>query len=116
MATNAPLLAHQIGRLCKRVALGIGRVGSIAAHTSGEIILGFSTANRVPRHFKQMIYRLKVLQDPRMDPLYRATVDATEEAILNALCMADTMEGHSGHIAPALPHERVREIISRYSQ
>jgi D-aminopeptidase len=115
VATNAPLLSHQVARLCKRVALGIGRVGSFAAHESGEIVLGFSTANAVPRQTRKMVYRLKVLLDPRMDPLYRAAIDATEEAILNSLCMASPMTGHSGHHAPALPLARVSELVRRMS-
>ncbi|HRI09089.1 MAG TPA: P1 family peptidase, partial [Nannocystaceae bacterium] len=115
VATNAPLLTHQLARLCKRVALGIGRAGSYAAHGSGEIIIGFSNANTVPRDTKKMVYRMKILIDTRMNPLYQAAIEATEEAILNALCMADTMEGHSGNIAPALPLARVREIMARYA-
>lgn len=111
VGTNAPLLPHQVTRLCKRAALGIGRVGSYAAHGSGEIVLGFSNANLVPRETRKMVYRMKILLDRRMDPLYRAVVEATEEAILNALFMAETMEGHSGHVAPALPIRQVREIL-----
>lgn len=114
VATNAPLLPHQIGRLCKRVALGIGRSGSYAAHGSGEIVIGFSNANTVPRETNKMVYRMKILLDTRMNPLYEAAIEATEEAILNALCMADTMIGHSGHLAPALPLDRLREVMERY--
>jgi len=114
VATNAPLSSHQLGRLCKRAAMGIGRIGSYASHQSGEIILGFSTANTIPRQTRKMIYRMKVLLDQAIDPLYRATIEATEEAILNALCMAETMEGHSGNIAPALPLHRVRTIARHY--
>jgi D-aminopeptidase len=114
LATNAPLWPSQIERLCKRAALGIGRAGSFAAHRSGEIIVGFSTANKVPRETRKMIYRMKVLLDRCIDPLYRAVMDATEEAILNALCMAEPMEGHSGHFAPALPLDKVREILGRW--
>lgn len=107
VGSNAPLLPHQIARLCKRAALGIGRVGSHAAHGSGEIVLGFSNANIVPRETRKMVYRMKALLDRAINPLYKATVEATEEAILNALCMALPMEGHSGHHAPALPLERL---------
>jgi len=114
VATNAPLLPHQLQRLCKRVALGIGRTGSIAAHGSGEIILGFSTANAVPRTAKGMVYRMKILLDARLNPLYEAAIEASEEAILNSLCMATTMSGHSGHVAPALPLTRVRELMRAY--
>lgn len=114
LATNAPLWPNQITRLCRRAALGIGRVGSYAAHRSGEIIVGFSTANKIPRETRKMIYRMKVLLDRCIDPLYRAIIEATEEAILNALCAAEAMEGHSGHFAPALPVARIREIMERW--
>ena len=100
VATDAPLWPNQVTRLCKRAALGIGRVGSYAAHSSGEIIVGFSTANKIPRETRKMIYRMKVLLDRCIDPLYRGVMEATEEAILNALCAADSMEGHSGHLLP----------------
>lgn len=115
VATNAPLNTHQITRLCKRSALGIGRVGSYAGHESGEIIVGFSTANTVPRQTKKMLYKMKLLLDSAIDPLYRATIEATEEAIFNALCLAETMKGHSGHVARALPLDRLREIVRRYA-
>lgn len=116
IGTDAPLSSHQIQRLCKRAALGIGRVGSYASHTSGEIILGFSTANTVPRKTKKMIYRMKVLLDQAIDPLYIAVMEATEEAILNSLCMAETMEGHSKNIAHAIPLDSVRTIVKAYGK
>lgn len=109
VATDAPLLTHQLGRLCKRAALGIGRCGSYAAHGSGEIVLAFSTANTVPRkpasrssRVERLEAKVRFLVDTRLDALYQATIEATEEAILNALCMAVPMTGHSGHFAPAL--------------
>lgn len=114
VATDAPLLPHQLERLSKRVALGIGRAGSYAAHGSGEIVIAFSTANAVPRVSRKMVYRMKILLDARMDPLYKATIEATEESILNALTMAQPMEGIDGHYAPALPLDEVREILARY--
>jgi D-aminopeptidase len=114
VATDAPLLPHQLTRICKRVALGIGRAGSYAFHESGEIVVGFSTANTVPRTTKKMLAKVSFLLDPRMNPLYRASVDATEEAILNALCMANDMTGVNGHFAPALPLDEVRAILERY--
>ena len=111
LGTDAPLLSHQVSRLCKRVALGIGRVGSFAAHGSGEIIVGFSTANRVPRRTRKMVYRMKILLDQRLDPLYEAVMEATEEAILNSMCMARPMEGINGNYCPALPLEEVRRLV-----
>lgn len=111
VATDAPLLPHQLTRLCKRVALGIGRVGSYAAHGSGEIIVGFSTANVVPRRTNKMVYKMKLLLDQRLDPLYEAVMEATEESILNSLCMATPMAGVDGHAVPALPLDEVRRFV-----
>ena len=113
VATDAPLNSHQLGRISKRVALGIGRAGSIAAHGSGEIILAFSTANKIPRTTQKMIYHMKILLDQRLNPLYEAAIEATEEAILNSLCMAREMEGANGNFAPALPLAEVKEIVER---
>jgi D-aminopeptidase len=116
VATDAPLLSPQLVRICKRAALGIGRLGSFAAHGSGEIVVAFSTANKVPRETSRMTATLDVLLDEACDPLYEATVECTEEAIANALCMADEMQGQSGHVAPALPLDRLQEILGRYRQ
>jgi D-aminopeptidase len=114
-ATDAPLSAHQLNRIGKRVALGIGRVGSFAAHGSGEIVLTFSTANRVPRGPRRARpFSVELLRDTQVDPLYRATVEATEEAILNAICAADTLDGVMGHVAPGLPLDRVQDIVERH--
>jgi D-aminopeptidase len=111
VATDAPLMPHQIHRLCKRVSLGIGRVGSYAAHGSGEIIVGFSTANTIPRRTQKMVYKMKVLLDQRLDPLYEAVMEATEEAILNSMCMATEMSGAHGNTAMALPLDEVRHFV-----
>ena len=115
VATDAPLLSSQLGRVCKRAALGIGRVGSYAAHGSGEIILGFSTANLVPRVSKGMTHTLKVMLDRATAPLYEAVIEATEEAIVNAMCMANDMKGVNDNFAPALPLDRVVELLRRFS-
>lgn len=113
IATDAPLVPGQLNRLSKRAALGLGRVGSYAAHGSGEIVVAFSTANTVPREPEPRVVELKVLSDRWMNPLYRATVHCTEEAVLNSLCMADEMVGVDGHRAPALPLEVVEEVAGR---
>ncbi len=114
IATDAPLLPSQLSRLCKRSALGIGRVGSFAAHGSGEILIAFSTANKVPRETTLMTAKIEVLLDNACDNLYEAVVECTEEAIVNSLCMADEMRGQSDHVAPALPLDQLREILSEY--
>ena len=116
IATDAPLITHQLNRLAKRAALGIGRVGSTAQHGSGEILLAFSTANMVPRQTRKMVYRVKILLDQRLDPLYEAVIEATEEAILNSLCMARDMDGVNGNLCRALPLAEVRELATRWQQ
>jgi D-aminopeptidase len=114
VATDAPLLSIQLNRLCKRAALGIGRCGSFAAHGSGEIVVGFSTANTVPRESKTMRHQIDVLLDEALGDHYEAVIEATEEAIINALCMAPDMTGQGGNFAPGLPLERVVELMRRY--
>lgn len=116
VATDAPLLPHQVNQVCKRAALGIGRAGSSSAFESGEIVIGFSTANRVPRTSKQRVVQMDSLADRAINPLFQATIEATEEAILNAIFMGDTIEGHSGHVAPGLPLDLVDSILKRVSR
>ncbi|MGE0488930.1 MAG: P1 family peptidase [Vulcanimicrobiota bacterium] len=110
-ATDAPLLPHQLNRVAKRVALGIGRMGSYAAHGSGEIVLAFSTANTVPRRPRHKLYRLRILGDAFVNPLYEAALDATEEAILNALLAAEDMTGANHRVASALPVELLMRCL-----
>jgi D-aminopeptidase len=116
VATDAPLITHQLNRLAKRAALGVGRVGSTAMHGSGEIVLAFSTANQVPRETRKMVYRMKILLDARLDPLYEACIDATEEAILNALCMARDMDGANGNVCKAMPLTDVKELAAQWQE
>ncbi|MBF0299397.1 MAG: P1 family peptidase, partial [Oligoflexia bacterium] len=111
VATDAPLHGHQLNRLAKRAALGVGKTGSYAAHGSGEIIIAFSTANRVPRETRKMVYKLKIILDQRMDPLYQAVIETTEEAIINSLCMAEDMEGINGNYSPAIPLSQLKKIM-----
>ncbi len=114
VATDAPLIPFQLNRLAKRVALGLGRAGSYAAHGSGEIIITFSTANKVPRSTPGPTYTLTALADRHMDPLYQACIEATEESVLNALCAAEHTVGFDGHVAPALDTTRLVELVRRY--
>jgi D-aminopeptidase len=83
-------------------------------HGSGEIVLAFSTANQVPRETRKMVYRVKILLDQRLDPLYEAVIEATEEAILNALCMARDMDGVNGNLCRALPLDDVKELVAAW--
>ena len=93
IATDAPLDSRQLTRLAKRAALGLARTGSTARHGSGDFMLAFSTANVIPHYPKDRTYSLTHLADTHMNPLITATVEATEEAILNALTMATTIVG-----------------------
>jgi len=111
IATDAPLSSLQLGRLCKRAALGLGRCGSYAAHGSGEIILAFSTANKVPRTTEGMTHQVTLMLDRATAPLYESVIEATEEAIVNALCLGDEMSGQGGNSAPALPLDRVAKLL-----
>ncbi len=113
VATDAPLLPHQLKRLARRAALGLARTGSVAGNTSGDIFLAFSTANPGAAR-KDGSVSLTMLPNERMNPLFDATVQATEEAIINALVAAETMTGRDGHKVIALPHERLREVLKNY--
>jgi D-aminopeptidase len=115
VATDAPLLPHQLKRLARRAALGLARTGSVAGNGSGDIFLAFSTAN--PSAAKRDgLAQLTMLPNERMNPLFDATVQATEEAILNALVAAETMVGRDEHKVLALPHDRVKEILKKYNR
>jgi D-aminopeptidase len=85
-------------------------------HGSGEIVLAFSTANKVPRETRKMVYRMKILLDQRLDPLYEAVIEATEEAILNALCAARDMDGVHGNLSRALPIGVVKEMVGAWQR
>jgi D-aminopeptidase len=111
LATDAPLLAPQLNRISKRMALGVGRVGSLAAHGSGEICLAFSTHNRVPRVRESALVQLTCLADTELNPMFQAAIEATEEAILNALCAGTDLYGVDRHFCPALPLSAVRELV-----
>ncbi|MFC1761663.1 P1 family peptidase [Planctomycetota bacterium] len=112
VATDAPLLASQLNRLAKRAALGLGRVGSHAASTSGEIVVAFSTANHTPRTTSpDKFLKLKFIADPFINPLYEAVIEATEEAVLNAIFCSNGMDGRLQRFAPAIPQDQVNEML-----
>lgn len=112
LATDAPLLPTQIERLVKRTALGLARIGGMGYNGSGDIFMGFSTANRQAAAERGRVVGLEMLPNDRINPLIVASVQATEEAILNAMLAAETVTGINGYRVPALPHERLREIMT----
>ncbi len=112
VATDAPLLPHQLKRLARRAALGVARTGGTAMNGSGDIFIALSTANPGAADGSGQV-RLSMLPNDQMNPLFAATVAATEEAIVNALVAAEPMTGRDGRSVIALPHERVRQILRR---
>ena len=116
IATDAPLDSRQLARLAKRAALGLARTGSTARHGSGDFILAFSTANSIPHYPKEPTFQQIHLADTHLNPLITATVEATEEAILNALTMATTVVGRDGHRVEAISLTRLRAILDRQVQ
>ncbi|KAJ7444993.1 peptidase family T4 protein [Mycena galericulata] len=125
LATDAPLHPLQLQRLAKRATMGLARVGGNAHNPSGDIFLAFSTANEIPVQtvtaggssvdpWKPKPISVQVMDDQTINALFEATADAVEEAILNALCMAESMEGVGGLKANALPLEKVKELMQKY--
>ena len=114
VATDAPLLPHQLKRIARRVTLGLGRLGSISGNGSGDIFIAFSTAN-AGAGLAQKSANVQTLANGQMDSLFEATVQATEEAVVNAMIGAKTMTGINGHAVEALPHDRLREVLKKYN-
>jgi L-aminopeptidase/D-esterase-like protein len=115
VATDAPLLSSQLSRLARRAALGLGRVGSHAASTSGEIVIAFSTANRTLRSpaLPSKFLQLRFIADAHVNTLYEAVIEATEAAVLNAIFCSNGMTGRDGRSAPALPQDLVLELLGK---
>jgi L-aminopeptidase/D-esterase-like protein len=115
VATDAPLIPNQLKRLAKRVSLGLARDGSYSGGGSGDIFIAFSTANPGAGENKG-VRQLSMLPNDDLDPLFLATVQATEEAVVNAMVAAETMTGINGHTVIALPHDRLREVLKKYNR
>lgn len=115
VATDAPLLPTQMKRLARRVTLGLGRLGSISGDGSGDIFIAFSTANP-GAGLAEKPTQVTMLPNDHMDPLFEATVQAVEEAVVNAMVAAKTMTGIDGHRVEALPHDRLREVLKKYNR
>jgi len=115
VATDAPLLSHQLERLARRASLGVARTGGISSNGSGDIFVAFSTANAGAAAGRGPA-TLQMVRNSQITPLFNATVQATEEAIINALVAAQTMVGRDGNQIVALPHDRVRELLRTYNR
>ncbi len=115
-ATDAPLLPYQLHKIAKRVGLGLAQTGSYSHTESGDIILAFSTGNKILRNDSRPFRPIRVIDDFALCPLYQATVEATQEAILNALTAARTTTGRDGNTAYGIPLDQVREIMKKYGR
>jgi D-aminopeptidase len=113
-ATDAPLLTEQLVDLAKRTALGLARTGGSSREGSGDLIIAFSTANVVAYASKSRTFQTTVMDRAYLNPLFVAAIDATNEAIINALLAAQTMTGRDGNTVYALPHDRLMQILHRY--
>ena len=119
VATDAPLLPHQCERLAQRAGLGIARAGGTGGHTSGDLFIAFATGNDLPPDDDRPSIRVETVRsvgDGTIDALFDGAIEATEEAIVNALVAAETMTGRDGITAHALPHDRLLEVMARYGR
>ena len=116
IATDAPLLPHQLKRLARRASLGLARTGTISGNGSGDLFLAFSTANPGAANPSQPIHSVETVPNDRLDPLFSAVVQSTEEAIVNALVDNSRMTGRDNHHVDALPHDRLRELLKKYNR
>ena len=114
IATDAPLLPHQLKRIAKRASLGMARTGGMAGNGSGDIFLAFSTANPGAALPEMYTANLQALPNQRMDPLFWAVVYAVEEAIVNSMIAAETMSGRAAIKVPAIPHEQLKQVLRLY--
>jgi len=113
VATDAPLLPHQLKRIAKHAALGVARTGGVSTNSSGDLFIAFSTAAPAPAGIRE---QWTTLINDALDPLFAATPQATEEAIINSLVAAKTVSGINNNTFYALPHDRLREILGKYNR
>jgi L-aminopeptidase/D-esterase-like protein len=116
VATDAPLLPHQLKRLARRVSLGLARTGTVSGNGSGDLFIAFSTANPDASNPEKLTRSVETIPNDLLDPIFGATVQATEEAVLNALIDNHDMTGRDNHKVEALPHDRVRELLKKYNR
>ena len=115
IATDAPLLPHQLKRVARRATLGLGRVGSIARNGSGDIFIAFSTANKIIPS-EEISFDITMLDIDHINPIFQATVEATEEAITNALIAGEDMTGHLGRKVNAIDHQLLINILGQQNR
>ena len=116
VATDAPLLPYQLKRLARRVSLGLARTGAISGNGSGDLFIAFSTANSGAANPDQITRSVETVPNDRMDPIFAAVVEATEEAVVNALIDNQSMTGRDNHHVDALPHSRLRALLKKYNR
>jgi L-aminopeptidase/D-esterase-like protein len=116
IATDAPLLPHQLKRLARRASMGIARTGSVSGNGSGDIFIAFSTANPGAADPEKPVQNVGTIPNDRLDPIFSATVQSVEEAIINALVANQTMTGRDDHKVDALPHDRLRATLTKYNR
>jgi D-aminopeptidase len=114
VATDAPLLPNQLKRLARRVSLGLARTGAVSGNGSGDLFIGFSTANPNVAGPDQITHSVTTIPNDLMDPIFTGVVQATEEAVVNALVDNHSMIGRDNHRVEALPHDRLRELMKRF--
>jgi D-aminopeptidase len=113
VATDAPLLPNQLKRLARRVSLGLARTGTVSGNGSGDLFIAFSTANPNVANSDQVTHTVQTIPNDLMDPLFTGVVQATEEAVVNALVDNQSMTGRDNHYVEPLPHDRLRELMKR---
>ena len=116
VATDAPLLPHQLKRLARRASLGLARTGSVSGNGSGDLFLAFSTANPKAAGADRVAHTVETIPNDMLDPLFTGVVEATEEAIVNAIVDNREMIGRDNHRVPALPHQQVRDLLKKYNR
>lgn len=115
VATDVPLLPHQLRRVAQRVSIGIGKLGGIGANGSGDIFIAFSTANQ-DAYIREGKTTVETISNDWMNDVFEATIQAVEEAVINSMIAAETMEGNNGNKVYALPHEKLIEIMKKYNR
>lgn len=115
VATDAPLTARQLGRIARRAVIGLARTGGNAYHGSGDIVLAFSTAQKVP-HYAKEVLKIQMLPDNTLNPLFKATAEAVEEAIISSLLRAKTMDGRDNRVRYQIPYNELMQILVDYNR